>query len=61
MEAGRYQVATEDVAMTVGAEFESSILFDRYRITPTITDLQFYMQQGLFAIPEQLLATSNLS
>ncbi|GHP00710.1 hypothetical protein KSF_107570 [Reticulibacter mediterranei] len=47
--------------MTVGAEFESSILFDRYRITPTITDLQFYMQQGLFAIPEQLLATSNLS
>ncbi|MGB9886694.1 MAG: hypothetical protein ACPLRW_06820 [Moorellales bacterium] len=38
--------ATEDVAMTAGAEFGTSVLFDRYRIAPTPEDLRFYVERG---------------
>jgi hypothetical protein len=42
------EVATEDVAMTVGAEFRTSVLFNRHRIAPTLGDLRFYAQNRLF-------------
>jgi len=42
------EVATEDVAMTVGAEFRTSVLFNNYRIAPTIGDLRFYAANRLF-------------
>jgi len=47
------EVATEDVAMTVGAEFETSVLFNNYRIAPSLSDLRFYAQNRLFwPLPE---------
>lgn len=42
------EVATEDVAMTVGCEFETSVLFNNYRIAPTVADLKFYAKNHLF-------------
>lgn len=41
--------ATEDIAMTVGAEFNTSVLFDRYRIAPTLDDLEIYERNSLMA------------
>lgn len=41
--------ATEDIAMTVGAEFNTSVLFDRYRIAPTLDDLEIYKRNSLVA------------
>jgi len=47
------QTATEDVAMTVGAEFETSVLFNHYRIAPSLRDLYFYAENRLFwPLPE---------
>jgi hypothetical protein len=47
------EVATEDVAMTVGCEFETSVLFNNHRIAPTLGDLQFYAKNHLFwPLPE---------
>lgn len=42
------EVATEDVAMTVGAEFETSVVFSRYRLAPSLQDLKFYARNSLF-------------
>ncbi|MFZ3054871.1 MAG: hypothetical protein WA091_02730 [Minisyncoccales bacterium] len=42
------EVATEDVAMTVGCEFETSVLFNNHRIAPTVDDLKFYAKNHLF-------------
>ncbi len=44
------EIATEDVAMTVGAEFRTSVLFNNYRIAPTLGDVSFYAQNSLFHI-----------
>lgn len=46
------QVATEDVAMTVGAEFRTSVLFNRHRIAPTLGDLRFYAENSLLQLPK---------
>jgi len=47
------EIATEDVAMTVGAEFRTSVLFNRHRIAPTLGDLRFYAANHLFwPLPE---------
>ena len=43
------EVATEDVAMTVGAEFRTSVLFNHHRIAPTMGDLRFYAENKLFS------------
>jgi len=42
------EVATEDVAMTVGCEFRTSVLFNNHRIAPTLGDLKFYGRNHLF-------------
>ena len=42
------EVATEDVAMTVGARFRTSVLFNRHRIAPSLADLHFYAANRLF-------------
>lgn len=42
------EVVTEDVAMTVGAEFETCVTFSRYRLAPTMEDLAFYRKNCLF-------------
>ncbi|KXG74858.1 hypothetical protein AN618_21500 [Fervidicola ferrireducens] len=39
--------ATEDIAMTVGAEFNTCVLFDGYRPAPTMEDLKLYFERGL--------------
>jgi hypothetical protein len=46
------EIATEDVAMTVGTEFRTSILFNNHRIAPTLDDLRFYAANNLFSLPE---------
>lgn len=47
------EIATEDVAMTVGAEFRTSVLFNRHRIAPSLGDLRFYAENRLFwPLPE---------
>ena len=47
------EVATEDIAMTVGCEFETSVLFNNHRIAPTLGDLKFYAKNHLFwPLPE---------
>lgn len=47
------EVATEDVAMTVGAEFRTSVLFNNHRIAPSLGDLRFYAENRLFwPLPE---------
>ncbi|MBT9252781.1 MAG: hypothetical protein KM296_03680 [Brockia lithotrophica] len=47
------ETATEDIAMTVGAEFRTSVIFDRYRLAPSLTDLKFYAENRLFwPLPE---------
>jgi hypothetical protein len=47
------EFATEDIAMTVGAEFATSVLFNNHRIAPTIGDLRFYAANKLFwPLPE---------
>lgn len=47
------EIATEDVAMTVGCEFETSVLFNNHRIAPALSDLQFYAKNHLFwPLPE---------
>jgi len=40
-------IATEDLAMTVGAEFRTSVLFNRYRIAPSLSNLRFYRELPL--------------
>lgn len=41
---------TEDIAMTVGAEFNTSVIFDKYRISPTMEDIEFYKHNRIFDI-----------
>lgn len=51
VELDETEVATEDVAMTVGAKFETSVIFNRHRIAPTVEDLRFYAENRLFPLP----------
>ncbi len=54
------EVATEDVAMTVGAEFKTSVLFNNHRIAPTMEDLRFYAANRLFwPLPQGWEEASN--
>jgi len=42
------QVATEDIAMTIGAELESAVIFNNYRRTASLEDVKFYQTNSLF-------------
>lgn len=44
------QTATEDLAMTIGAQLESAVLFNNYRRTTSLDDVKFYQQNNLFAL-----------
>lgn len=47
------EVVTEDIAMTVGCEFKTSVLFNNHRIAPTLGDLTFYAKNHFFwPLPE---------
>ncbi len=46
------EVATEDVAMTVGTEFQTSVLFNNHRLAPTLGDLRFYATNHLLSLPD---------
>lgn len=48
------QVATEDIAMTVGAELESAVIFNDYRRTASLEDVKFYQQNSLFYLDPYL-------
>ena len=43
------QVATEDLAMTIGTRLDAAIIFDRYRRTAALSDIWFYHQHSLLA------------
>jgi len=42
------QAATEDIAMTIGAELETAVIFDNYRRTASLDDVRFYQENSLF-------------
>lgn len=42
------QTATEDIAMTIGAELESAVIFNNYRRTASLEDVKFYQENSLF-------------
>ncbi len=42
------QTATEDIAMTIGAELGEAVVFNNYRRTTSISDIQFYQENQLF-------------
>ena len=42
------QVATEDIAMTIGAELETAVIFNNYRRTASLEDVKFYQKNSLF-------------
>ncbi|MEM3740182.1 MAG: hypothetical protein QXP84_05230, partial [Candidatus Korarchaeum sp.] len=46
--------ATEDIAMTVGAELEEAVIFDKYRHTASVEDVIFYARRGLFHLKPYL-------
>lgn len=46
------ETATEDIAMTVGAEFKTSVIYNNHRIAPTLSDLRFYAANNLMVLPE---------
>jgi len=48
------QPATEDIAMTVGAELQEAVLFDKYRQTASLSDVAFYRENGLFYLDPYL-------
>jgi len=45
------QVATEDIAMTIGAELGSAVIFNNYRRTASLEDVKFYQENSLFFSP----------
>ena len=45
---------TEDIAMTVGAEFKTSVIFDKYHIAPTMEDIKFYKKNKIFYISKEI-------
>jgi len=50
--------ATEDIAMTVGAELEEALIFNRYRRTASFEDVAFYVEHSLFAVERYLNRTA---
>jgi hypothetical protein len=48
------QTATEDIAMTVGAELETAVIFNNYRRTPSLEDVEFYRKNSLFYLDSYL-------
>ncbi len=48
------QTATEDIAMTVGAELESAVIFNNYRRTANFEDVKFYQDNSLFYLEPYL-------
>jgi len=48
------QEATEDIAMTIGAELELAVIFNNYRRTASIEDVKFYQKHGLFYLEPYL-------
>lgn len=47
--------ATEDVAMSIGARFGTSVIFSAHRIAPTLDDLRHYARFGLMPVPARML------
>jgi len=43
---------TEDVAMTVGAEFNTCVVFNKYKIAPDMEDVKLYAKQKIIALSE---------
>ena len=60
IELPKNEVATEDVAMTVGAEFKTSVIFNNHRIAPTLADLRFYDKNSLFQLPKGWKSVINI-
>ncbi len=54
VELPKDQVATEDIAMTIGAELESAVIFNNYRRTASIEDVKFYQKNSLFYLDPYL-------
>jgi hypothetical protein len=50
----RTQAATEDIAMTVGAELQTAVIFSDFHRTATIKDVKFYQQHSLFYLDPYL-------
>jgi len=48
------QPATEDIAMTIGAELEEVVIFDKYRQTASLSDVRFYRENHLFYLEPYL-------
>jgi len=46
------EIATEDIAMTVGAEFKTSVIYNNHRIAPALGDLRFYHANSLIQLPD---------
>ena len=49
---GPTHLATEDIAMTVGAEFKTSVIYNNHRIAPALGDLRFYHANSLIQLPD---------
>lgn len=45
---------TEDIAMTIGSEFNTCIIFDNYKLAPSMDDLKFYIEHGLIVLPDNV-------
>jgi len=52
VELPKGETATEDIAMTVGAEFQTSVVYNNHRIAPTLNDLRFYHANSLIQLPD---------
>jgi len=48
------QPATEDIAMSIGAELQEAVIFNNYRRTASISDIQFYRENQLFHLEPYL-------
>jgi hypothetical protein len=48
------QTATEDIAMTIGAELETAVIFNHYRRTASLEDVEFYKENSLFYLDPYL-------
>ena len=55
-----HQVATEDLAMVIGARLDAAIIFNNYRRTTALADVRFYVENGLLDV-EPFLGTDIIS
>jgi DNA repair photolyase len=55
VKVGGIQPVTEDIAMTVGAELEAAVVFDKFRRTAAVEDVHFYRKHSLFHLNQYLV------